>query len=220
MVNRQFRVSVLIVLFLLLLAFITAEVTTPYSFAVIADLWFENLLLSVRTPLLINVFDWVTFLGNTIFVVGIATVAGAFLLYLKIYRSYAVGLASTLIMAATTLYSMKIIAARARPGGLIPSMIETSFSFPSGHATAAMALYGFMAYLLCTLFPTKKPMILAVAIMIIGSVGFSRLYLGVHFPSDIIAGYLLGGLCLLIGIEIARRLRDKETTELQEVPLS
>ncbi len=224
MVNRESRTpsalwaSVWIVLFLLF-AFLTAAVAMPYNLVVTADQWFENLLLSVRTPLLIHIFDGITFLGNTLFVVGIAGVVGAFLLYSKVYKAYAIGLAGTLIMAATTGYAMKIMVARARPSGLIPSMIETSFSFPSGHATAAMALYGFMAYLLCTLFPAKKPLILSAAILIVGGIGFSRLYLGVHFPSDIIAGYLLGSLCLLIGIQIVNRLRDKEAAAPQEALL-
>ncbi len=197
-------VSVLIALFLCL-TFLTIEVTVSYSFIVAADLWFENVLLSIRAPFLVNVFSGITLLGNAVVVMWIAGIALIFLLW-KRYKAHAVGLAATLIGAAATDYVMKIIIERARPSGLIPTLIETSFSFPSGHATAAMALYGFMAYVLYNLFPAKKSIMLAAALLIIGGVGFSRLYLGLHFPSDVLAGYLLGGLWLLIGIRVAKRM--------------
>ena len=198
----------------LLLAFLTLEVMTAPNFLVATDLWFENLLLTVRTPFLLSVFDEITFLGNSFVVMGIAGIVGLFLWYSKVYRAYVMGLVVTLLSAATTGYAMKVLVGRARPSGLIPSLSETSFSFPSGHATAAMALYGFLAYLLCRLFPTKKPTVITAATLLIGSIGFSRLYLGVHFPSDILAGYILGGICLLIGISVAEDLEHKGVVRL------
>ncbi len=197
--------------FFLLLMFITAEVMTPHSFVVLTDQWVENLLFSVRTPFLLTLFNWVTLFGNTLIVIGMAGIVGAFLLYSKTYRAQIAGLAVTLIGAASTGYVMKILIERMRPSGLIPSLIETSFSFPSGHATAAMAFYGFVAYLLCTLFPAKKLTVLAAAIAIIVSVGFSRLYLGVHFPSDVLAGYILGCLWILVGIGVTERIQSRNT---------
>lgn len=205
------HISVWIAL-LLLLAFLTREVATAPDFIVTADLWFENLLLSVRTPLLSREFAWITPLGSVPFVIGGAGVVGLFLWRSKIHRAYAFGLAATLLGAAVTGYAMKALVGRARPSGLIPSMIETSSSFPSGHATAAMALYGFLAYFLCALFPERKAMVLTAAALLIGIIGFSRLYLGVHFPSDVLAGYLVGGLCLLLGIAITKRMRRAELT--------
>ena len=203
-------VSVWIALFLLL-AFLTSEVTTAHSFVVAADLRFENLLVSIRTPLLLHIFNWITVLGSVPFVIGIAGVAGFFVRYSKIDRAYVIGLAATLLGAAATGYGTKVLVERVRPSGLIPSVIETSFSFPSGHATAAMALYGFLTYFLCALFPEKKAAVLTAAVLLIGVIGFSRLYLGVHFPSDVLAGYLVGGLWLFIGIAVAKRLRGTET---------
>ncbi len=176
------------------------------------DRWFEELLFSVRTPFFLEVFNGITFFGNELTIAVIAGIVGLFLLqHSKTYRVYALGLATTLIGAGATGYALKVLVSRARPSGLIPSIIETSSSFPSGHATAAMALYGFMAYLLCVLFPTKKPIVVTSATLLIGSVGFSRLYLGVHFPSDVLAGYILGVLWILIGIAVVKRTNHKET---------
>ncbi len=175
-----------------------------------ADQWFEELLFSIRTPFFLDVFSGITFFGDEFTVAVIAGIVMLFFLYFTVYRVYALGLAITLIGAGVTGHIMKVIVERARPSDFISSVIETSFSFPSGHATIAMALYGFIAYFLCVLFPTKKPFILTVAVAIIGSIGFSRLYLGVHFPSDVLAGYALGGLWILIGITIAKRFARRE----------
>ena len=183
------------------------EVMTVQSFVVAGDWWFENMLLNIRTPLLIHIFNWITLLGNAGVIMVLAAIA-LFFLYTKRYKAYAVGLVITLVGAAATDYAMKTLIERARPNGLIPSIIETTFSFPSGHATAAMALYGFAAYILCALFPARKPFIVATAVLVIGIIGFSRLYLGLHFPSDVIAGYTLGGLWLLIGVESVRRMHN------------
>lgn len=173
-----------------------------------ADTWFENFMLSVRTPFLVQVFSEVTFFGNTITIIGIAGIIGTFLLFSKTRRVYIAGFITTLLGSAASVYALKVLVARARPSGLIPAITEISFSFPSGHATASIALYGFLAFLLCRLYPERKRVVLMVAIAIILAIGFSRLYLGAHFPSDVIAGYALGGLWLLLGIWITNRIQS------------
>ncbi|MFH1704466.1 MAG: phosphatase PAP2 family protein [Patescibacteria group bacterium] len=172
-----------------------------------ADIWFENALLSVRTPFLLHLFNWVTLLGDTIFIVSITGIVIIFLLFYKYNKAYAIGLVATVVGARGTSYIMKILIERARPDGLIPAITETSSSFPSGHATLAMALYGFLTYLFCKRYPKNSVIITAIAMLAIIAIGFSRLYLGVHFPSDVLAGYLLGGIWLLIGIKITKLIR-------------
>lgn len=195
-------IGVALATFLVLLA---REVAVESRAVLTADVRFEQLLLATRSIPLLGIFGWITHLGDTVVVIGIAGLAGAAALLYKIDRAYLVGLASTLLGAAASNYVMKAAIARARPGGLIPSVIETSYSFPSGHATVALALYGFMAYALCRRYPKHARKITATAAAVILAVGFGRLYLGVHFPSDVIAGYLLGGLWLLLGIAITDR---------------
>jgi undecaprenyl-diphosphatase len=187
------------------LALLTTEVTNQGSAVITADLWFESLLLAARAAPLLKIFEWITLLGNTVVVIGIAGLAGVAALFYKLDRAYLAGLAATLVGAAGSDYVMKALIARARPGGLLPATIETSGSFPSGHATAALALYGFLAYALCRRYPKHARKIVALATLVILATGFSRLYLGVHFPSDVIAGYLLGGLWLSLGIALVYR---------------
>ncbi len=198
-------------LLLILLAYLAVSVSLPHSFISTYDQWFENLLYSVRSPLLLNLFGWITSLGDTFVVAGMAGIISIFLLRSNLSRSYVAGLATSLIGAGGTAYVMKEVIARARPGGLISAITETSFSFPSGHATVAVALYGFLAYILCKLYPTKRIIIVTAASIIIVSIGFSRLYLGVHFPSDVVAGYTVGGLWLLMGIWIAKQPSSQES---------
>lgn len=194
--------------FVAILAFLAKEVLTTYSSVVMLDVWFENFLLTVRTPLLLGLFNLVTLLGNTLLVIGIAGVVSV-ILFFKSDKFYIAGLATTLLGAATSAYLIKDIVGRARPGGLIPSMLETSFSFPSGHATAAIALYGFIAFLLCRHYSGKARTIVAAASIVIVVIGFSRLYLGVHFPSDVVAGYLVGGWWLLAGMWLTDTLQAR-----------
>lgn len=178
------------------------------DFILTIDLWFENLMLAARTPALLQVFGAITSLGDAITVVLITFTIGAyFALSSRQIRSYLVGFIVTLTGALSCAYVLKEVVARARPTGLIPSIIETSYSFPSRHAVIAVALYGFIAFFLARQYPEYARKIAAAATILIFSIGFSRLYLGVHFPSDVIAGFALGGLWLCIGIWTVRKLQ-------------
>ncbi len=174
------------------------------------DTWFENLMLALRTPLMVRVSEIVTFFGEPTTIIGLAGVVGLALLYSPRGRSFVIGFVTTLAGAALTGFVLKDIVMRARPSGLIPAIRETGFSFPSGHATGSMAFYGFTAFILCRLYPRYAKAVIAAATVLVLSIGMSRLYLGVHFPSDVIAGYLVGGLWLAIGIRIVVGARRQE----------
>ena len=91
----------------------------------------------------------------------------------------------------------------------------SSASFPSGHAITSVIIFGTLAYLVVRLEPTvrQRRWTLAVAVFAILLVGISRVYLGVHYPSDVLAGYLAGFLwatfCAL-AIEAVRFFRSKK----------
>jgi undecaprenyl-diphosphatase len=163
------------------------------------DTWFENLMLNIRTPFFLEVFKGITFFGSVTTILAIGGLVALYLAY-KRYWPYLVGLAVTVGGAGISAFILKDIIARARPGGLIQAVAETSYSFPSGHATSSMALYGFIAFVLCKLYPERKRCVITAATLIILAIGFSRLYLGVHFPSDVLAGFALGGFWLWVGI--------------------
>ena len=203
MSGRLSLASIGILLFLLL-ALITAGVAAANSFVLASDLRFENTLPGNRAPSLVYAFRAVTLLGDIIVVIGIAGIIGIFLYFSKLHRAYIAGLAATLVSAIGINFIMKELVERVRPESFAPSALESAFSFPSGHATFSVALYGFVTYLLCKKYPKNAAVLISIAVVLIFVIGFSRLYLGMHFLSDVLAGYLLGGLCLLFGIWVTK----------------
>ena len=99
---------------------------------------------------------------------------------------------------------LKLAFSKPRPE-LWPQLIsEETFSYPSGHALDSMVLYGFLSYLLATLYPRYTKAFYSIVIFLILAIGFSRLYLGVHWPTDIIAGYGIGFLWITVCISLMR----------------
>lgn len=168
-----------------------------------------NLFLSsIRNSTIVGVFFDITLFGEVFVVVFFAVLASLFL-WRKRLKKEIVALWIALIGGSATTYLLKIIIDRPRPIDAV--ILEDSASFPSGHATIAVAFYGFFAYLLFnniknihTSQKYRASIILAGAVLIF-LIGFSRLYLGVHYLSDVLAGYLVGLLWLLVGIGYNRR---------------
>lgn len=98
---------------------------------------------------------------------------------------------------------LKLVFRRIRPVGINLVRI-TGFSFPSGHAMMSMAFYGLIIYLILHKdFPKEKKMFLSILFgILILLIGISRIYLGCHYASDILAGYLLGLAYLLFFIKL------------------
>ena len=103
--------------------------------------------------------------------------------------------------------TLKILIDRPRPT-VVPHLgLATSLSFPSGHAMMSSAVYLTLATILAsgTKFPGVKILLLGFAALLVFAVGFSRLFLGVHWPSDVLAGWILGGEIALIAAVVSRR---------------
>lgn len=101
-------------------------------------------------------------------------------------------------------YVLKLAFSKPRPE-LWPRLIsEETFSYPSGHALGSMVLYGFMSYILASLYPRSAKVFYWIATVLITAIGFSRLYLGVHWPTDIIAGHGIGFLWISVCITLLR----------------
>jgi membrane protein DedA with SNARE-associated domain len=165
------------------------------------DVRIENLLVSFRDDDLIRFFYWITLLANWQIILSMAvTLAIVFFLIKK--RAYLYTL-WTVVVGAQALDSLaKITYGRARPESAL--FVENSYSFPSGHSTMAVAFYGYLAYIFLRTREGKKKKInvIIAAFLLIFLIGFSRMYLGLHFLSDIIGGYLLGALWLIVAISI------------------
>jgi undecaprenyl-diphosphatase len=146
---------------------------------------------------------------------GYLIVFGIFLLVsLLFFKRWKYVLQATLVLALATGSNMmlKLFIDRARPGIEHLVSVET-LSYPSGHAMSAMAFYGFLTYLIYTfkIHKVAKFLLILVLVLLILSIGVSRIYLGVHFPSDVAGGFIAGFIwvvfCVLIFelVEIFRR---------------
>ena len=146
----------------------------------------------------------ITYAASYIVVITVTTLSTISFL---IHRHYARILPFLITVggSALTTFLLKNFFDRMRPMEAIYT--ENSFSFPSGHATAAMALYGFLLYTICKFdkHKLKTPFIFFLTLLIL-LVGLSRLYLGVHYFSDVLVGYLIGLMWLVLSIKLHKHL--------------
>ena len=136
---------------------------------------------SRSSPLLDTVFSTGTMLGGAVVV---AAVSLAMITALALRKSYSRALLATLIIGGTTLanFFLKLVFERSRPELWTRLVEEQSFSFPSGHAMASMALG--LTIVLLTWNTRWRAAAVIGAIVYVLFIGFSRLYLGVHYPTD------------------------------------
>jgi membrane protein DedA with SNARE-associated domain/membrane-associated phospholipid phosphatase len=163
------------------------------------DVRVANLLSIFKNKGLTAFFFWITLLGKWQLVADFVLFTLA-LLWVWRKREYIVPMLLTIAGSEIFVQLGKFAFHRARPAAAIYA--ERSFAFPSGHATIAVAFYGFVAYLLIRNNEKwkRKVNIFFFWLIVILAIGFSRLYLGVHYVSDVWGGYLVGALWLLAGI--------------------
>jgi undecaprenyl-diphosphatase len=132
----------------------------------------------------------VTAMGYYYLVIPILLVSvGLFLRYGRRLSALLLTVATCGSMLLTTV--LKIVFERARPELVDSGYTATFYSFPSGHATVAVGFYGTLTLLVAyNLRGLARWTVVAVGVALILLIGFSRLYLGVHYPTDILAGYL------------------------------
>jgi undecaprenyl-diphosphatase len=99
--------------------------------------------------------------------------------------------------------SLKSVFHRARPDYAVELITGPTWSFPSGHAMASIVGFGVLAYFRRELEknPHRRVIISMTALLLIIAVGFSRLYLGVHYLTDVTGGFLVGGIWLIVCLE-------------------
>lgn len=172
------------------------------------DTWVIEQIGSLR-PQLTSFFLWITQFANPLTVVLLGLALLFVLLYGKQYAEV-IWLSGGVIGIAGVLNPLlKLFFNRTRPSILAPLITEHSLSFPSGHATASMVLYGSLFFLLPLFIDSKfvQYALRSLLVLIILSIGVSRIYLGVHFPTDIIGGFSLSLSWLLLTFPIYQEKR-------------
>jgi membrane-associated phospholipid phosphatase len=161
-------------------------------------------LADARTEHLTTFFSTVTNLGEVWFCLFAASLICLFL-YASRQQRFVPELFIISLGSALTVWGLKLLFALPRPQDPIALVMIDSFSFPSGHAAAAATLYGFLIWMMIGTkkIDARRITFATLFFAIIIAVGLSRLYLGVHYLSDVIAGYLVGFVWVAIGTRLA-----------------
>ncbi|MDT7778827.1 MAG: hypothetical protein QOC99_1339 [Acidobacteriota bacterium] len=151
----------------------------------------------------------VTYLGSTIFILALGLCA-VIAFYLKGWRRASVILLITMAGAFILNAVLKSTFHRARPEPFFGILAPTSYSFPSGHSLLSFCLFGTLAAIIHrrTRSTPVRIIVWIVAALLVALVGFSRVYLGVHYPSDVLAGFLAAAVWVLavaFGDRLSRR---------------
>jgi membrane-associated phospholipid phosphatase len=150
-------------------------------------------ILSFRSEKLTTFLTFITHIGGNGYVVVITLLV---LYFLFIHRSWKFILQTVTVLLLATLsnIALKQVINRARPS--LEHLVEVyTLSYPSGHAMSAMGFYGFLIFLVARfqVAVAWKVVLISLLVFLILAIGVSRIYLGVHYPSDVLAGYI-GGL--------------------------
>jgi membrane-associated phospholipid phosphatase len=161
-------------------------------------------------------FERVTWLGNVPVLAAVTAVAAAVLAW-KRQRMELVLLLLAVVGTEILTVGLKAGFHRRRPFFPDPLATESSYSFPSGHASVSLAVYGTIGFIAARHLRDVRARIavLSASAVLILLIGMSRLYLGVHFLTDVIAGFSLGlawvTLCVLL-LDLGVRLRKRDQT--------
>ena len=176
-------------------------------------------LANFHTPLLNKIMIGVTFLGEPTVLAWLSLTFGLVLLVQKQWSSFIITVITATGAIVLNLW-LKNMFSRARPE-LWERIIDVSFySFPSGHAMISLVIYGFIGYWLASSLKSWRIPIIGITIFLIAAIGLSRLYLGVHWPTDVIAGYAAGLVWLItciLSLEVARKYFSTYRQRQQEI---
>jgi membrane-associated phospholipid phosphatase len=220
---------------LLLLGALLAAVVSLFLFGWLAEEMLEGdtqkFDMSVRNavhqhaaPALTRVMQAFSFLGSvgTVSVLCVV-ILGAFLYFHRSRLAALLGI--TMVCMGALDEALKLAFRRPRPVAYF-GPTPNSYSFPSGHAFGSVCFYGVLAAILATRVrgTAAKWSVWTVAILLMAMIGFSRIYLGVHYPSDVIAGYCAGAVWvaavgLLDRILLARSdnaMNDRKNIQLDD----
>jgi membrane-associated phospholipid phosphatase len=195
--------------------FMVAGIAIVIGFAVmisadLTDAFDRAVMDAVRAPAIADLLSplrAITELGSTGAVIAIAVISFAFAMAIGPWRHGLIA-ALTITLASIANSALKIAIGRERPELLDPLIVERGFSFPSGHSALGMVAYGILAVLVgrSRLPRPWRTAFVVVLGMLVALIGISRIWLGVHYPTDVIAGWAAGGVVVLAYAALTRRV--------------
>lgn len=173
-----------------------------------------SLIQGIEAPILTTFMTFFTDLGSMKSIVWIMILVMTILYKFLGHRKELIFLAVVVIGSSQLNWILKIIFQRARP--TFHRIIEANgYSFPSGHSMAAFSMYGALAFLVWKHVPTVIGRVITILLsaLFIVVIGISRIYLGVHYPSDVIGGYLISACWLTSSIWFYQRYVERNAVE-------
>jgi undecaprenyl-diphosphatase len=175
-------------------------------------------------PQLDELFLFISDFGGVTGYIIATVIVTAFLFWKFRHWEFVLQLLLVIIISGLSNQFLKDVFQRARPSLENMMVVAESLSFPSGHAMASMSYYGFLAYLLFHIKMRKRIRwaVFALLVFLIAAIGLSRIYIGVHYPSDVAAGYIAGLIWLMFCIvlftviSIYRRRKARRDPEEKE----
>lgn len=167
------------------------------------DVVISNMMYGLRTPLLTQIMKFISFLGQDVILIPFSLIV--FFLVARRHRHEASLFLFAIVTGFLINFAIKFFIARPRPL-LSPLFIEPFYSFPSGHAMNSVIVYGIFAFFVFRFTRNKALSIITAAIcmVLVLLIGISRVYLGVHYPTDVVAG-LIGGLWWIVTVLLVEK---------------
>lgn len=181
--------------------FVIISILVIFGFTNSIDMGFYNFLMNFRCSFLDNYFILITKCGDVSFICGL--VLGVILI---LRNKYSLLYGCLAVDCALTNKIVKHIIRRDRPD-VLKLIKQGGFSFPSGHSMISMCMYGCLIYVVLKKIKNKylKWFLVFILSLLIVSVGLSRIYVGVHYLSDVVSGFILGLIILILYIELINK---------------
>jgi undecaprenyl-diphosphatase len=159
-----------------------------------------------------------TFLGKHDFLIPANLILIAYYLFIKKHRWYSIKVPAIALSSLALMFGLKHLFDRERP--LVPLLEEArGLSFPSGHALMSVTFYGLLIYIVFKNVknPLLRTTLITLLLALILTIGFSRIYLRVHYASDVIAGFCVGLLWLVICVAVLNKLEKYSQRKVNPV---
>ncbi|MED3727587.1 phosphatase PAP2 family protein [Priestia filamentosa] len=164
---------------------------------------------------LTKILETLTFLGSAKAVIAISILIIILMLFNKKWWET---LFFVVAVLGSSLFNLllKFIFQRTRPS-IHPLITETGYSFPSGHSMVSFVLYGMITYFLVLFYVKRFVKIITILFfsLLVLLIGISRIYLGVHYPSDVLAGFAVGGTWLIICLIVLKIILENRQGNME-----
>lgn len=178
-----------------------------------------ELLHQLISPAFTTWMKWITFMASWEFVLVLSLSIFVYFLFIKRHHWYSIKIPAVALGSISFNVLLKNLFDRPRP--FLPHLVEASgLSYPSGHAMVSFSFYGLLIYIVWEKVENKwLRWTLCIALLIlIHLIGFSRVYLRVHYASDVMAGFALGIIWLILTLFILKKIEKFSSQKVKNIP--